>query len=1427
MGSAGALTLSVYPVAKDWASALAAQTIAPSAEVGGKAGRAYSDAFASQTTRGAAEAKARLEATAQQTGDAVARASQTVVTARAREEAAAGKVRIAEQQLNEARGKYAAGSSQVMSAEERLATAHRNVGVASGNTEVAERNLAATKGKATRASQDLRAGVESESGAMDKFKTIASGSNSTIGNLISQYGKLGAAVGIAVVIGIGIKAVSAAADFQQSQERLVTTAGETRGALKGVSDGILSMAGQVGYSAQDISKGMYTVESAGFHGAEALAVMKASAQGAKMENADLGTVTNAVTSVIRDYGLKASDAGVVTSKLVTAVSLGKTNFQDLTGSLSAVLPKAAAVGLSMSEVTGDLASMTLHGMSAQQSADNLADAITHLVKPTLGMTAEMASLGLNSADLSKNLGKNGVQGTMEQISTAIMQHMGPAGTTLLNAFNQSKVAATDANTMFKSMPSSLQGIAKSYQDGAITSGQFRSEMKNVPADQRMLMQSFKSITDRANGFNSALKSGSSASQTYAQALAAATGDSASMNVALMLTGTNGNAAKDAISKIGKATTEAGGNVKGWSEVQGTFNQKISEIKAGMGAWVIDMGTKLLPVLTGVAGAIQNVVNWITQNKTWIGLLMAVIGGALGVMLAFKIASLASAAATWIMTQAQAALTAVMDANPFVLVAIAIGALVAGVIYAYNHFAGFRHIVEDIGNFFKTVFLAVFHAVGDAVGWVVAHWKIFAIVLGILFFPLGLLVGVFILIFKHLHEIGEAAKWVYDHAIKPAFDAIAKVVKTVVDAVVDAVKKFVGKLVEEWRKISGPVIEEWNKIKAKLEVVWNLLVTLWNDTGGKLIKLITDHMGTIKKVIEEVWKKITDIFGPVLKVIIDILKVAWDYISTVLRVAWDIIVGIFKYAFDVIKGVVTVAWDIIKGIFKVAWDIISGVVGTALDIIKGIIKIFIDIVTGKWGKLWTDIKDLFGTIGKDIWNIIKKVFGDIWDTIKHVMGDLWKTLTDVWNTIKDTVLNVAKDIWKGLKSGIQDAVNVIGAIWDGLKKALGEPIWFVIHTILNDGIIAGINLLLNAVGLGPHVIPDIPDKGIPHFATGGVIPGYAPGHDTVHALLSPGEGVLVPAAVQALGGAQGIHAINTQHGGGAGPTPAAGGLPGYGLGGFIGDILGGIANAAKAGWDAVKNVALGMLRAAASGFFDGVVKPLVGLIPGSDDNAMKKYVKAEVNKVETSVLDFLGQKDTSSGGGTGSPVANVGSGVTRWTPQVLQSLAALGQPASWLQTVLRRMNQESGGNPNAINNTDSNAQAGHPSQGLMQTIPGTFNAYRNPAWSTNILDPLNNIYAGENYAIHRYGSLAGMDRPGGYDNGGWLMPGQLGLNTTSRPEPVISPTQWDALQASTRGGENGSGATGSTTHQYFITSHDPTSVAYEIERRETLRMRTAL
>jgi SLT domain-containing protein len=84
---------------------------------------------------------------------------------------------------------------------------------------------------------------------------------------------------------------------------------------------------------------------------------------------------------------------------------------------------------------------------------------------------------------------------------------------------------------------------------------------------------------------------------------------------------------------------------------------------------------------------------------------------------------------------------------------------------------------------------------------------------------------------------------------------------------------------------------------------------------------------------------------------------------------------------------------------------------------------------------------------------------------------------------------------------------------------------------------------------------------------------------------------------------------------------------------------------------------------------------------------------------------------------------------------------LPQSAQNVGDVIHIIYCESTGDPNAINLTDSNAKAGHPSRGLIQVIPSTFEAHRSPLLPDNIVDPAANIYAGLSYSLGRYGPLS--------------------------------------------------------------------------------------
>ena len=105
----------------------------------------------------------------------------------------------------------------------------------------------------------------------------------------------------------------------------------------------------------------------------------------------------------------------------------------------------------------------------------------------------------------------------------------------------------------------------------------------------------------------------------------------------------------------------------------------------------------------------------------------------------------------------------------------------------------------------------------------------------------------------------------------------------------------------------------------------------------------------------------------------------------------------------------------------------------------------------------------------------------------------------------------------------------------------------------------------------------------------------------------------------------------------------------------------------------------------------------------------------------------------------------GIGVSLWTCEAFRVLAAHGAPRHLLDpgAVAIIAQGESGGNPTAVNNWDSNAAAGTPSTGLMQTIAPTFQQYCLPGHCGSMLNPVDDIIAATRYADARYGGVANV------------------------------------------------------------------------------------
>jgi hypothetical protein len=147
-------------------------------------------------------------------------------------------------------------------------------------------------------------------------------------------------------------------------------------------------------------------------------------------------------------------------------------------------------------------------------------------------------------------------------------------------------------------------------------------------------------------------------------------------------------------------------------------------------------------------------------------------------------------------------------------------------------------------------------------------------------------------------------------------------------------------------------------------------------------------------------------------------------------------------------------------------------------------------------------------------------------------------------------------------------------------------------------------------------------------------------------------------------------------------------------------------------------------------------------------------------VKTAKTDAAAKKTATKSSAPAKPATKPAGGVAKatqasaktyannldgWIREALDIMAQKGIPGSY-DGIHRNIMRESSGNPQAINNWDSNAAKGTPSKGLLQTIDPTFQAYHVDGTSWDPYDPVANITAACNYAADRYGSIDNVNGP---------------------------------------------------------------------------------
>lgn len=404
----------------------------------------------------------------------------------------------------------------------------------------------------------------------------------------------------------------------------------------------------------------------------------------------------------------------------------------------------------------------------------------------------------------------------------------------------------------------------------------------------------------------------------------------------------------------------------------------------------------------------------------------------------------------------------------------------------------------------------------------------------------------------------------------------------------------------------------------------------------------------------------------------------------------------------------------------------------------------------------------------------------------VIGNIFKSFADIFT---GNWKGLGKDL-KGIVIGIVDMIKApfkslgafFGSVWKDVKGSFVKGLDSIID-FLNGGI-KGINHLLSYVGGSGHTIPTI------KFATGTssnkkidrnthvmLNDGFdSPETGNKELVALPNGKIFIPQKRRWTGwlpaGSEVLNARDTRNlMYSKGIKHFAGGTSWWDkTKSFAGHAWNDTKHFASSAWKATKHVASNAEEVIAH-----PVKAVMNMFSG-----FTSHVSPFISDLGTGIIDKA--KDLIASWfkkKVGSESNPAGSGVQRWKPDVVKALGMLGLSTSgaMVQKVLRQIQTESGGNPNAVGGTDGLSDG--RAMGLMQVKPGTFSAYGKSSlggWNNGFAS----LYAGLNYAKHRYGSdLSFLGQGHGYANGGWSNKPAIFGEYPGQPEVVINPARKSA------------------------------------------------
>lgn len=768
----------------------------------------------------------------------------------------------------------------------------------------------------------------------------------------AAFKRVGAAVaaGFAVdkIVGFGKSAIETAASFEDSMLKVQSLSGATQEEYQKLSKAALDYGSTTAWTAKDVADAMGYMALAGFDTNEILESTSGMLSLASASGEDLATVTDILTDSMTGFGDSAQDASRYADVLATVQAKSNTTVGLLGEAFKYVAPLAGAYGYKLEDVSTALGLMANAGVKGSMAGTSLSGVITRL-----------------ATDAGASSTKLGALGTLTQV----------CGVEFYNA----------------------DGSARALSDVLID---LCDATKDYTAEQKADIATKIAGQEAQKGLLAILNQGSGAYKDLEQQLKNCSGAATDM-AANMESG-------------------LGGSIRSLQSAWEGFKIKIGEklepgISAGLRSLADFITSTAIPALETVCNGISSVVEWMKKHETAIKAVANVLGVATAAMVGFKAgamiqgvvnsfqqAKLAIALYTMStegatvaqgvlngtltvgetvvalltgqmtvaqvaqigMTRAQAALNAVMTANPIGIVIAAIAALIAVGVLLYKNWDTIKEKLSALWGHIKDVWESIRSAIAEKVDAikekVSAVFSAVADVVGNVFETIKNAISV------ALQTIGQIISAAVQIILLP-WTFIWENCKDTVFKIVEVVRKkfdeFKEKIAEIMTSLLNKLKEIWNSIKSAISKPVEAIVKTVTEKFNKLKTAVSQKFQAIKSTIEEkvnaAKKVVTTVFGAIKSVIEErinavkkVVTIVFTAIKSVIEKQVNAAKTVISKVFSSIKDVISKPLEAAKNTVSKIFDSIKSAISKKLDAAKNVVKSAIDKIKGFFNFHWS-------------------------------------------------------------------------------------------------------------------------------------------------------------------------------------------------------------------------------------------------------------------------------------------------------------------------------------------------------------------------------------------------------------------------------------------------------------------------------------------